>query len=140
MLYSGRGAQERGRGTSKQAVGRVREPRTEYPCPPHGFELALDRTSAGAVTLRLQGSGERVGTKPDLDLERWVEAWRLAGPELERIRRREMDGASAEARSREIDGLLQLAFELAVPRTTSGLIEQQRLFGMVHAPTRNRRP
>jgi hypothetical protein len=58
---------------------------------------------------------------------RWVATWREAGRELERIKRREL---------RALDTYRAIAHLCAprgsvpvpAPRTTSGLIEQQRLF------------
>lgn len=61
-------------------------------------------------------------------IQRWVQTWKEAGPELERIRLREV---------RDEDNLLSLqllapAFEHALrtqpPDSTSGLIEMQRVF------------
>jgi hypothetical protein len=58
--------------------------------------------------------------------KRWVEIWKLAGADLERIRRREL---------RELDtfrAIAQLcgpeATPLRPPRPCSGLVEQQRWF------------
>jgi hypothetical protein len=61
-------------------------------------------------------------------LERWSRTWKKAGVELDRIRREEVrktDTAEALA-------VLADAFELArrlPPRPSSGLVEQQALFG-----------
>jgi hypothetical protein len=61
-------------------------------------------------------------------IRRWVETWKQAGPELEKIRLREV---------REEDNLLSLQllaplFELAArsepPQPSSGLVEMQRYF------------
>ncbi|MBM4016842.1 MAG: hypothetical protein FJ288_00715 [Planctomycetes bacterium] len=56
----------------------------------------------------------------------WVETWRRAAPELERIR-------AAELRAWQydpviVDALFEIGCLFALPRTTSGLVEQQRLF------------
>jgi hypothetical protein len=60
--------------------------------------------------------------------KRWVEAWKLAGPELERIRRKEI---------RELDSFRTIALLCGpadytrpprAPKPTSGLVEQQRWF------------
>lgn len=60
--------------------------------------------------------------------KRWVETWKLAGEDLERIRRKEL---------RELDAYKAIALLCApydytqpprAPRPTSGLIEQQRWF------------
>ena len=59
---------------------------------------------------------------------RWVEAWRQAGQDMERLRREEL---------RRLDGQLAIALLCGpadyrlpprAPRPTSGLIEQQRWF------------
>ena len=59
---------------------------------------------------------------------RWVEAWKIAGPELERVRRQEL---------RQLDAYLAIALLCGpadynqaprAPKPTSGLIEQQRIF------------
>lgn len=60
------------------------------------------------------------------DIRRWARAWKEAGPELERIRLREV----REEDNRRSLELLAPAFEHAVrtqpPEPTSGLIEMQR--------------
>lgn len=59
---------------------------------------------------------------------RWLAQWRAAGPELERIRLQEL----ATADLGRIADQLEAAFLEAGPErarsTTSGLVEQQRLF------------
>ena len=61
--------------------------------------------------------------------EAWVENWRRVGPELERIRRQELRAFRYEENVEAIDSLLEIACRFAVPQPTSGLVEQQRLFG-----------
>lgn len=58
----------------------------------------------------------------------WVDRWAKVGPELEAIRRRELRAMTHEERVRAIDTLLQIGCRFAKPRSTSGLVEQQRLF------------
>ena len=58
----------------------------------------------------------------------WVENWAKAGPKLEAIRRRELRAMTCEERIRAIDTLLQIGCRFAKPRTSSRLVEQQRLF------------
>jgi hypothetical protein len=53
--------------------------------------------------------------------------WERVGPELERIRRAELREIDYEANRSVIDALLQIACERAVLRTTSGLVDLQRL-------------
>lgn len=57
-----------------------------------------------------------------------IEHWRRVGPELDRIRRRELRKLNHEEYFDTIETLLQLGWEFATPRTTSGLVELQRLF------------
>jgi len=60
-------------------------------------------------------------------MRRWVETWRRAGPELEAIRRREIESTDTAEAIRQL-------FGSTVPpqddgrRTTSGLVEQQAWF------------
>jgi hypothetical protein len=60
--------------------------------------------------------------------QRWVETWKLAGPELERIRRKEI----RELDTRRTIALLCDAADYTrsprAPKPFSGLVEQQRLF------------
>lgn len=67
------------------------------------------------------------------DIEReqtkaWVENWAKVGPKLEAIRRRELREMTYEQRIKAIDSLLQIGCQFGKPRSTSGLVEQQRLF------------
>jgi hypothetical protein len=61
-------------------------------------------------------------------LKQWVETWKRAGPELERIRREELRAFQYEKNMALIDSLLQVGCDHRVPRATSGLVEQQRRF------------
>lgn len=65
----------------------------------------------------------------DENARRWMQAWRRAGPALERVRRAELRAFRYEDNYRLVDALLQMACDFGTPRTTSGLVEQQRLFG-----------
>jgi hypothetical protein len=58
----------------------------------------------------------------------WVETWIKAGAKLEAIRRQELRDYVYEEHVQEIDDLLNIACRFAQSRTTSGLVEQQRLF------------
>jgi len=62
-------------------------------------------------------------------LKQWVAAWKRAGPELERFRRQELRAFNYEKNMHLVDGLLDMAVRFARPRPTSGLVEQQRIFG-----------
>ncbi len=56
-----------------------------------------------------------------------VTHWRRVGPKLERVRQWELRNFKYEEQLPAIDALLQIACDRAVPRTTSGLVELQRL-------------
>ena len=71
----------------------------------------------------------------DAELKRWAETWESAGRALEALRRRELQAMTDEDVRRAIVNLFSGA-ELAdlPPRTTSGLVEQQRLFASLRQP------
>jgi len=59
--------------------------------------------------------------------KRLLRQWERTGQELERIRREALKGKEYDWT--EVDALLALGDQLAAPpRTTSGLVEMQRLF------------
>lgn len=65
----------------------------------------------------------------DTDVRRWAETWERAGRELALIRRRELEAMTDEDVRRAIADLFSGAVTAGLPpRTTSGLVEQQRLF------------
>jgi hypothetical protein len=59
----------------------------------------------------------------------WVEAWKRAAPELERMRCEEIRRADTESAIPVFDGLFESAIEANPPGPMCGLVEQQRLFG-----------
>ena len=66
-----------------------------------------------------------------LDLEqhrRWVEQWRIAGPKLEEIRREELRNVDVARAIAILNDAYESARRTSLPRITSGLVEQQRLF------------
>jgi hypothetical protein len=56
----------------------------------------------------------------------FVERWKRVGPLLEDIRMRELSRFSYDDNIHITDGLLQIGFDFAVPRRTSGLVELQK--------------
>jgi hypothetical protein len=64
----------------------------------------------------------------DAAVRRWVETWARAGPRLAEIQRRELRTMTHQQRMRLIHALFQARPLFAETRTTSGLVEQQRLF------------
>jgi hypothetical protein len=65
---------------------------------------------------------------------RWVETWRSAGPELERIRRQELRVLDTFATIALLTGPANYREEPRAPKPTSGLIEQQRIFRKMRRP------
>ena len=61
-------------------------------------------------------------------MRRWVEAWKLAGPELEAIRRREVREADNYEVMEELESLFNHALKTMPPQTSSGMVEMQRWF------------
>jgi hypothetical protein len=57
----------------------------------------------------------------------FVERWKRVGPLLEEIRQRKLGRFRYEDNVPLVESMLQMAFDYAVPRTTSGLVELQRL-------------
>lgn len=65
----------------------------------------------------------------DALVRRWVETWRRAGEELERLRREEMRSIDTREAVRQIFGCVVPVIP-ALP--TSGLVEQQAWFAKIH--------
>jgi hypothetical protein len=59
---------------------------------------------------------------------RWVEAWRLAGPELERLRRAELRQLDPQRAIALLCGEADYHVPPRQARPNSGLVEQQRWF------------
>jgi hypothetical protein len=61
-------------------------------------------------------------------LHRWVEAWRNAGPELERIHREEVRTGDNLQILAQLEDAFNHAARSSPPRPTSGMIEMQQWF------------
>jgi hypothetical protein len=59
---------------------------------------------------------------------RWMQAWRSAGPALERVRRDELRTLDGHRALELLTGPADYRREPRMARPSSGLIEQQRLF------------
>ena len=59
---------------------------------------------------------------------RWVQAWKEAGPELERLRREELRHLDAQHAIALLCGSADYRVPPRAPKPTSGLIDQQRWF------------
>jgi hypothetical protein len=64
-------------------------------------------------------------------VKRWVETWREAGPELERIRRDELRNLDGERALALLTGPADYTVAPRAPKPTSGLVEQQYWFKKV---------
>ena len=60
--------------------------------------------------------------------QKCVDAWRRAGPELERMRREDIRRADTARSIPAFDGLFESAVRDFPAKLTSGLVEQQRYF------------
>ena len=60
--------------------------------------------------------------------QRWVETWKLAGADLERIRRKEIRELDTQRTIALLCGPADYTRPPHAPKPFSGLIEQQRLF------------
>ena len=63
-----------------------------------------------------------------MPIHEWVAAWRLAGPELERLRREELRHMDTQRALENLAGAFESCRLHHKPLPTSGLIEQQRRF------------
>jgi hypothetical protein len=68
-------------------------------------------------------TGEQVA-----NAKRWVETWKKAGPELERLRREELRRLEPERSIELLLGEVDYTVPPRAPKPTSGLVEQQRWF------------
>jgi len=59
---------------------------------------------------------------------RWVQVWKKAGPELERLRREELRRLDPQRAIALLCGPADYSVPPRAPKPTSGLIEQQRWF------------
>jgi hypothetical protein len=62
------------------------------------------------------------------DGHRWVQAWKLAGPELEQIRRKELRALDALAAIQALCFSADYRVSPRAPKPTSGLVDQQYWF------------
>jgi hypothetical protein len=63
------------------------------------------------------------------EIEKWIKTWEKAGSALDKIKLKELRSVDYYNNNQmHLNEMLRYAFEHSVPRLTSGLIEQQRLF------------
>ena len=68
----------------------------------------------------------------DPDVKRWADTWERASRELARIRRQGLEKMTDDDVRRAVADLFSDAMTTGLPpRTTSGLVEQQRLFAVL---------
>lgn len=63
------------------------------------------------------------------ELRRWVQTWREAGKALARVKRDELERIDTVTAVSQLADAFNAAMRSTPGRTTSGLVEQQRLFG-----------
>jgi hypothetical protein len=69
-------------------------------------------------------------------LRKWVETWKRAGPELDAIRRRELEALTDNDIRRIVQNLMSVPLPPDLPmRLDSGLVEQQRWFACLREPS-----
>lgn len=76
-------------------------------------------------------------TMSDMNLKRWAQTWESASAALETLHRRELAAMTDDDARRAIADLFTDAPDAhpdLPPRTTSGLVEQQRLFSLLRKP------
>lgn len=66
-------------------------------------------------------------------LRAWVRNWQVIGPELDRMRREEIRSANTQESIKAFDLAFKAALRKCPSRTTSGLVEMQKLFKKLHA-------
>jgi hypothetical protein len=72
----------------------------------------------------------------DIELERWSKTWQRAARALEDVRRRELQAMTDDDVRRAITEVFSVPFDFAAaPPRISGLVEQQRLFALLHRKT-----
>jgi hypothetical protein len=72
-------------------------------------------------------------------MRRWVDTWRQAGPELDEVRRREIESADTQEAIRQLFGTGDHPLDLPPPSETSGLVEQQAWFAKMRAAGLNQK-
>ncbi len=73
-------------------------------------------------------------------MKRWVDQWKITGPELERIKKEELRAMTEEEAKRRIVSVMEARagdrWRRPDRRESSGLIEQQRYFMRFARPSR----
>lgn len=64
----------------------------------------------------------------DDEAREYVNRWKQAGPALEKVRREELRNLRDDDVRAQIQALFGLGRQGSVPRSTTGLVEQQRIF------------
>jgi len=81
--------------------------------------------------------GDTVKMKDKGQTAKWVAAWDRAGSNLSAIKKKELQNEDYYFKNREIlNDMLQYAAEHRTNRKSSGLVEQQRLFKLLHLKNR----
>ena len=70
---------------------------------------------------------------PSPEIRQWAATWQLAGEALEQIKRYELARLQTSDALAHLADAFDLARRQAKPTTTSGLVEQQRVFARLRA-------
>jgi hypothetical protein len=82
--------------------------------------------------MKVHMSDPRASSQREL-LRRWVDTWRQAGPELDEVRRSEIESADTPEAVRQLFGTGEDPIDIPPPLATSGLVEQQAWFAKMRA-------
>jgi hypothetical protein len=93
--------------------------------------------AAHFVTIKVHMSHPHTSPQREL-LRRWVDTWRQAGPELDDVRRREIETADTQEAVQQLFGAGDDPIDIPPPPATSGLVEQQAWFVKMRAPAPRR--
>jgi len=63
---------------------------------------------------------------------KWIRCWREAGPELERLRRKDIKQANTQKAVEAFAGMVKFTLQTLPARHNSGLVEQQHYFRQLH--------
>jgi hypothetical protein len=119
----------------------------------HVFHVARDEKNRSIRQCRLEKpSGKRhllllrwnrmdtLKSSAERDMiRRWVDTWRIAGDELEAIRRHDAEAVSTHEALRQLFEGTDALLTAPAPRT-SGLVEQQMWFSRIRAGAESRKP
>lgn len=100
----------------------IRSPISEFACP---AQLAHRPAPPYDMYMTTESS----------NLEKWAKTWQKAESALQQVKTQELQNFDMDLNADLVDGMLQCAFDHSLPRQSSGLVEQQRLFAACRPET-----